>query len=86
MRVICLAALLASACAFTSQPAPLAGERISDNVVAPGNAHRNRRATIVMDGKANGEFFTYSAVPEPRIRTRYGYATNQTRTRREDKM
>jgi hypothetical protein len=33
----------------------LVGER-SDNVVASTNAHRNRRATIVMDGKANGEF------------------------------
>jgi hypothetical protein len=62
MRFFCLAALLASACAFTSQPAaftthsPVVGERAIDNVVvAPSSSHRNRRATIVMDGKANGE-------------------------------
>ncbi|KAG7338501.1 ATP synthase F1 subunit gamma [Nitzschia inconspicua] len=59
MRFFCLAALLASACAFTSQPAafttqsPLVGERVVNNVVAPSTSHRNRRATIVMDGKAN---------------------------------
>eukprot|EP00529_Nitzschia_sp_RCC80_P031002 CAMPEP_0113484374 /NCGR_PEP_ID=MMETSP0014_2-20120614/23928_1 /TAXON_ID=2857 /ORGANISM="Nitzschia sp." /LENGTH=370 /DNA_ID=CAMNT_0000377973 /DNA_START=128 /DNA_END=1240 /DNA_ORIENTATION=+ /assembly_acc=CAM_ASM_000159 len=60
MRFFCLATLLASACAFTSQPAafttnsPMVGERSSDDVFTPaGTAHRNRRATIVMDGKAN---------------------------------
>ena len=64
MRVLCLAAVLASACAFTLQPAsfttqtPLVGERVNSNVVATGGAHRTRRATIVMDGKANGEFET----------------------------
>jgi hypothetical protein len=63
MRFFCLATLLATACAFTSQPAafiknsPLVGERAVENVVAPGTAHRNRRSTIVMDGKANGEFY-----------------------------
>ena len=62
MRFFCLAALLASACAFTQQPAafttqsPVVGERAFDNVVAPPSTHSNRRATIVMDGKANGEF------------------------------
>ena len=65
MRVLCLAAALATACAFTTQPAafttqsPLVGERVSDNVVAAGGAHRTRRATIVMDGKANGEFHAH---------------------------
>lgn len=64
MRFLCLAALLASACAFTSQPAafttnsPVVGERGIDNVVvgqsSSSSSHRNRRATIVMDGKANG--------------------------------
>merc|ERR1712113_915012 len=45
--------------AFTSQPAafttnvPVVGDRVIDNVVAPSTSHRNRRATIVMDGKAN---------------------------------
>lgn len=59
MRFFCLAALLASASAFTSGPAtfitnvPAVGERAIDNVVAPSQSHRNRRATIVMDGKAN---------------------------------
>lgn len=63
MRFFCLATLLATACAFTSQPAAftttnnLVGERVvDDNVVAP-TSHRNRRATIVMDGKANGESY-----------------------------
>jgi hypothetical protein len=62
MRFFCLAALVASACAFTLQPAafttqsPVVGERAFDNVVAPSTSHRNRRATIVMGGKANGEF------------------------------
>ena len=65
MRVLCLAAALASACAFTTQPAsfttqtPLVGERVSDNVIATGGAHRTRRATIVMDGKANGESYVH---------------------------
>merc|ERR1712113_453799 len=45
--------------AFTSQPAafttnvPVVGDRVIDNVVAPSTSHRNRKATIVMDGKAN---------------------------------
>jgi F-type H+-transporting ATPase subunit gamma len=51
MRIFCLAALLASACAFTANVLFI-GERVH-NVAADGNAHRNRRATIVMDGKAN---------------------------------
>ena len=54
MRSFCFAALLASACAFTTN-VPSVGERVN-NVVAEGSAHRTRRATIVMDGKANGEF------------------------------
>eukprot|EP00429_Kryptoperidinium_foliaceum_P087376 CAMPEP_0176190682 /NCGR_PEP_ID=MMETSP0121_2-20121125/4068_1 /TAXON_ID=160619 /ORGANISM="Kryptoperidinium foliaceum, Strain CCMP 1326" /LENGTH=362 /DNA_ID=CAMNT_0017529319 /DNA_START=32 /DNA_END=1120 /DNA_ORIENTATION=+ len=51
MRILCLAALFASACAFTTN-VPSVGERVH-NVAASGSAHRNRRATIVMDGKAN---------------------------------
>lgn len=65
MRILCLAALFASACAFTTN-VPSVGERVH-NVAASGSAHRNRRATIVMDGKANGEFYVDS-VPG-RIRT-----------------
>jgi F-type H+-transporting ATPase subunit gamma len=62
MNFIWLASVFAAATAFTTQPnafttnAPLVGERSSTNGVAEqGLAHRNRRATIVMDGKANGE-------------------------------
>jgi hypothetical protein len=63
MRVICLASLFAAAAAFTTQPnafttnAPMVGERASSGLAEQGVAHRNRRATIVMDGKANGEFY-----------------------------
>lgn len=62
MRVLCLAAILASACAFTSHSAaftpnsPLVGERQIDNAFSSSGAHRNRKSTIVMDGKANGKF------------------------------
>jgi F-type H+-transporting ATPase subunit gamma len=58
MRFISLAAILATACAFTQQPAafttnnPAVGGRVFDDVVAP-TSHRNRKATIVMDGKSN---------------------------------
>ena len=61
MRFFCLAALLASATAFTSQSAafttssPAVGGAFNDVVAAPAS-HANRRATIVMDGKANGTF------------------------------
>jgi F-type H+-transporting ATPase subunit gamma len=56
--LIAVSALLATASAFTSSPAAfttqnhVAGGR-GENVVAEGSAHRSRRATIVMDGKAN---------------------------------
>jgi F-type H+-transporting ATPase subunit gamma len=59
MRFLCLASALATACAFTSQPAafttnsPVVGGRVLDDVVASGQAHRTRKSTIVMDGKAN---------------------------------
>lgn len=75
MRFFCLTTLLATAAAFTSQPAAfttsnnLVGERVVDNVVAP-TSHRNRRATIVMDGKANGEFYVDLVLDPTRIRTR----------------
>ena len=58
MKLLCFASLLASAAAFTSTGAAFTtqshsvGER-SVNVAA-GPAHRTRKATIVMDGKANG--------------------------------
>jgi hypothetical protein len=87
MRVLCIAATLATACAFTSQPAafttnsPLVGERQTDNVLASSNAHRNRKSTIVMDGKANGEFNVVS-VPDPRIRTKC--ILHKTRTSRQE--
>ena len=58
MRFFCFAALLASAAAFTTN-VPTVGERVH-NVAASGSAHRNRRVTIVMDGKANGELRSFS--------------------------
>lgn len=79
MKVFCFAALLASATAFTSQPAAfttqshLIGERVND-VVASSGAHRTRRATIVMDGKANGEFYMI-LVPATYMRTRDSITT-----------
>ena len=62
MRLLFTATLLAVASAFTTQPnafttvSPSVGER-ADPVFADqqSGAHRTRRATIVMDGKANGE-------------------------------
>jgi len=58
MRFVCLAALLAVASGFTTQPNAFTKipSRVSDAVVDQSSAHRNRRATIVMGGKANGEF------------------------------
>jgi phosphohistidine swiveling domain-containing protein len=64
MRLLTIAAVLACAGAFTTQPAAfttksaVVGERASFPIVAEnGISHRTRRATIVMDGKANGEFY-----------------------------
>jgi hypothetical protein len=54
------ATALATASAFTTSPAsfttsvPQVGG-VSNVFSNEGNAHRNRRSTIVMDGKANGE-------------------------------
>jgi F-type H+-transporting ATPase subunit gamma len=55
MRFFCLAALLATAAAFTAGPSAFhnVGEKSLANVAQSGGAHRTRRATIVMDGKAN---------------------------------
>ena len=53
MRFFVLLSLFAAASAFTTRSPAVGG--ISHNVVSEGSAHRNRRATIVMDGKANGE-------------------------------
>jgi len=55
MRFVCLAALLAVASGFTTQPNAFTKipSRVSDAVVDQSSAHRNRRATIVMGGKAN---------------------------------
>jgi len=51
MRVTFFLSLLAVASAFTTRSPSVGG--ISRNVVADSSAHRTRRATIVMDGKAN---------------------------------
>lgn len=60
MKFLCVAAALATASAFTASPAafttltPSVGEGGVHNVFADsGSSHRTRRATIVMDGKAN---------------------------------
>jgi len=54
MKLLCVASLIASAAAFTTSPASIntfGVERALNNV--EGEAHRTRRSTIVMDGKAN---------------------------------
>lgn len=53
MKLLCVASILASAAAFTTSPAAFntfGAERALNNV----ETHRTRKATIVMDGKANG--------------------------------
>jgi hypothetical protein len=56
MKFFYLAGLLAVANAFTTSPSVLSnvGEKSLNNVFAD-SAHRSRRSTIVMDGKANGK-------------------------------
>lgn len=59
MKFINLLSLLPVACAFTVQHAgfttntPSVGGRFNDVVAKSSESHRNRQATIVMDGKAN---------------------------------
>jgi len=53
MRFFCLLSVLAVASAFTTRSPSVGG--FNKNVVADSSSHANRRATIVMDGKANGE-------------------------------
>jgi hypothetical protein len=54
-KFLVLSAILAVASAFTASPSVLhsVGEKGVSNVFS-GSSHSNRRATIVMDGKANG--------------------------------
>ena len=55
MKFFFAATLLAVASAFTSQPNVALQTAVAPaDVVAEPVAHRNRKATIVMDGKANG--------------------------------
>lgn len=59
MKFLCFATLAATASAFTTAPGALvtpAAPSLGNVFNGEGNAHRNRRSTIVMDGKANGEF------------------------------
>jgi len=51
MRFTILLSLLAVASAFTTQTRSVGG--LNKNVAADSSAHRTRKATIVMDGKAN---------------------------------
>ena len=57
MKFLYLATLLAAVNAFTTSPSAISnvGEKAINNVFADSSAHRTRRATIVMDGKANGK-------------------------------
>ena len=63
MKLLCVAGLLATASAFQATPAAFTtqsysvGERAANDIHADSAAHRTRRATIVMDGKANGKYF-----------------------------
>lgn len=56
MKLICLTSLLASAAAFTTNGAAFTTQsyNVGQRVASEGPAHRTRKATIVMDGKANG--------------------------------
>eukprot|EP00956_Cyclotella_meneghiniana_P017874 scaffold29424_cov54-Cyclotella_meneghiniana.AAC.11 len=55
----CVAALFTTGNAFTTAPnaliTPAQVPSLGNVGESSGNAHRNRRSTIVMDGKANGE-------------------------------
>jgi len=54
MKFFCVAAVLATASAFTAGPAAFAPSTVGSNVFSDSvQAHRTRKATIVMDGKAN---------------------------------
>jgi len=60
MKLTCVAAVLATASAFTVSPASFTtqvshsvGGKVINDVVAESNSHRTRKATIVMDGKSN---------------------------------
>lgn len=54
MRFLLGATLLTVASAFTLQP-NVAISKVAQPAKAESLAHRSRKATIVMDGKANGE-------------------------------
>mmetsp|Transcript_8274 Transcript_8274/g.13698 ORF Transcript_8274/g.13698 Transcript_8274/m.13698 type:complete len:80 (-) Transcript_8274:2335-2574(-) len=79
MKFLCFATLLAAANAFTTAPSVISSPKVLNNVVAEPSAHRNRRATIVMDGKANGKAtrVLYGAVNVAYVPQR----TEKTRTR-----
>ena len=57
MKFLTFATILAFASGFTTSPSVIShiGEKSLNNVFADSSAHRTRRATIVMDGKANGK-------------------------------
>mmetsp|Transcript_53233 Transcript_53233/g.53652 ORF Transcript_53233/g.53652 Transcript_53233/m.53652 type:complete len:94 (+) Transcript_53233:54-335(+) len=60
MKFYLLTGLVATATAFTSSPAAFTAQNkhVGDRAgsfQADSSAHRTRQATIVMDGKANGE-------------------------------
>jgi len=59
MRFLCCALLLAAASAFTPNVAFTKTATPQVSVADESAAHRTRKATIVMDGKANGRFRVY---------------------------
>lgn len=72
MKYLCIASLLATAAAFTTSPSAFStvsvGERAIDKHISDNASHRTRRATIVMDGKANGRFYV------PLVCQRFGFS------------
>jgi hypothetical protein len=79
MKFLVFAAVLASATAFTTQPSAFSsvgGSGLSN--VFDSSAHRTRRATIVMDGKANGMFYVIFILT---FSLTYVYRTSRTFTK-----
>ena len=60
MKLLCVAGFFASAAAFQATPAAFSTQNspVIDSLLNPaatdGASHHTRRATILMDGKANG--------------------------------
>ena len=68
MKLLCLTGFLAAASAFTVTPSSFTtqtysvGEKGLSNMGDSPVSHRTRRATVVMDGKANGASITWNYI------------------------